>query len=57
MYDEKYIEKLEKNIININIVLGVATDEALNNNINETQGLLSILSEVTNDLVNEIYNR
>lgn len=57
MYDEKYIEKLEKNIININIVLGVATDKALNNNINETQGLLSILSEVTNDLVNEIYNR
>lgn len=57
MYDEKYVEKLEKSIININIVLGVATDEALNNNINETQGLLSILSEVTNDLVNEIYNR
>ena len=57
MYDEKYIEKLERNIININIVLGVATDEALKNNINETQGLLSILSEVTNDLVNEIYNR
>ena len=57
MYDEKYIEKLEKNIININIVLGVATDEALNNNINETQGLLSILSEVTNNLINEIYNR
>ena len=57
MYDEKYVEKLEKNIININIVLGVATDEALNNNINETQGLLSILSEVTNNLVNEIYNR
>ena len=51
------IEKLEKSIININIVLGVATDKALNDNINETQGLLSILSEVTNDLVNEIYNR
>ncbi len=57
MYDEKYVEKLEKSIININIVLGVATDKALNDNINETQGLLSILSEVTNDLVNEIYNR
>ena len=57
MYDEKYIEKLEKNIININIVLGVATDKALNNNINETQGLLSILSKFTDDLVNEIYNR
>lgn len=57
MYDEKYVENLEKSIININIVLGVATDKALNDNINETQGLLSILSEVTNDLVNEIYNR
>lgn len=57
MYDEEYVEKLEKSIININIVLGVATDKALNDNINETQGLLSILSEVTNDLVNEIYNR
>lgn len=57
MDNNEYLEKLEMKIINVNTVLEVAKDKALEGNINEVQGLLSILFEVTDELVNEIYSR
>ena len=57
MDNNEYLEKLEMKIINVNTVLEVAKDKALEGNINEVQGLLSILFEVTDGLVNEIYSR
>ena len=57
MDNEEYLEKLEMKIINVNTVLEVAKDKALEGNVNEVQGLLSILFEVTDELVNEIYSR
>ncbi|MGN9066728.1 hypothetical protein [Ligilactobacillus agilis] len=57
MDNNEYLEKLEMKIINVNTVLEVAKDKALEGNVNEVQGLLSILFEVTDELVNEIYSR
>lgn len=57
MDNNEYLEKLEMKIINVNTVLEIAKDKALEGNINEVQGLLSILFEVTDELVNEIYSR
>lgn len=57
MDNNEYLEKLEMKIINVNTVLEVAKDKALEGDINEVQGLLSILFEVTDELVNEIYSR
>ena len=47
MDNNEYLEKLEMKIINVNTVLEVAKDKALEGNVNEVQGLLSILFEVT----------
>ncbi|NME41583.1 hypothetical protein HF863_02150 [Lactobacillus agilis] len=57
MDNNEYLEKLEMKIINVNTVLEVAKDKALEGNVNEVQGLLLILFEVTDELVNEIYSR